>query len=72
MIDTEVRYEVWVEEGDTKRKHGGESNSTPSLELACVVAIEHDSEEAANAKLENREVNRRFFVVRCTTTREEL
>lgn len=66
---TTITFEIWVEDlttGEKTRRPGTDSNSPT---FATNTANDWNSEEADNARMEMRRINRRFYVVAATTTR---
>jgi len=73
LAETEERYEVWVEdEGGQRRMVGHESWPQQNLEFVEGLVRDYNVEERENARTEQRERRRRFFLVRVTLTRREI
>lgn len=66
-----INFEIWVENlnnGQKTKRPGTDSNSPT---FATNTANDWNTEEAENARMERRRLNRRFYVVTATTTRVE-
>lgn len=70
--ETVTRYHIWVNDEDGEHPYMGGGVGFARLRDAAKIADDYNGEEAANAMLERRGTQRRFFPVKAITTFEKV